>query len=745
MPAGPSLRRGTPLALGTLLGLFAAQLVGAQLPSAPLLCAAGAACLAFDLGLRLWKPGVLAVLGRVHCDETVRQLLRDLLLVMGLTHLSAVDTAARLVLVGGLLSCYGAQFVCRALGVLVRRARTLPVVTRNVDTDALRLSPAPPRLLAYPGRRMLLFSVPATSGMIATIAAQHVVWGLIGVGTSLLLFAGGTAYLATWLLPGKRPPGEEKVLRWFRDWLADYRPEVGLYFSGGSGTAYQANMWLSTLATLPRPLVVLRERPMTQQLADTDVPIVCIPRVAHLMELEHSSLKMLLHPANAPKTSQVLRIPTIKHAFTNHGESDKLSSCNPYAKVYDQVWVAGPAARLRYARADVGVDDRDVVEVGRPQLAPIRRADGPPPATRPVTVLYAPTWEGWTNDPGNTSVILAGENVVRALLADPRVRLLYRPHPMTGSVNPKAGAADARVRALIAEANAGRTAAPAAARPAPGPRRAPLRLPTGDPVAERGAVSVAGPGSADGPRPDSPAAELERQDAALAALTARAGRLAADEMERMAAQGLPRPGHAEAVAAATDAWRAAFWAAQDPAEHLVLTGSRPDLYSCFNEADVLVSDVSSVVADHLASGKPYAVVNTTGLSEDDFRAANATVRGATVLTPEADGVPALLDAVVDPGQDKLAEARTELTAYLLGPAQPPSLTRFQDAVRALCAAAEARRARHGTLPGAAQAHAAEVAELAETAESEAGGDQAVAADSSELPIAPPAAPQGATR
>ena len=90
------------------------------------------------------------------------------------------------------------------------------------------------------------------------------------------------------------------------------------------------------------------------------------------MRLEHSTLKVMLHPANSGKTSQVLRIPTIKHAFINHGESDKLSSCNPYAKAYDEVWVAGPAARERYQLADIGVEDKDVVEVGRPQLAPIR-------------------------------------------------------------------------------------------------------------------------------------------------------------------------------------------------------------------------------------------------------------------------------------------------------------------------------------------------------------------------------------
>ena len=98
------------------------------------------------------------------------------------------------------------------------------------------------------------------------------------------------------------------------------------------------------------------------------------------------------------------------------------------------MWVAGPAARERYQLADIGVDDKDVVEVGRPQLAPDPAYAGPPDRDGFTTVLYAPTWEGWTTDPGNTSVILAGENIVRELLADPEVRLLYKPHPMTGSV-----------------------------------------------------------------------------------------------------------------------------------------------------------------------------------------------------------------------------------------------------------------------------------------------------------------------
>lgn len=155
-----------------------------------------------------------------------------------------------------------------------------------------------------------------------------------------------------------------------------------------------------------RPVIVLRERFMVQKIAATDIPIVCLPKVSTLMRLEHSTLQVLVHPSNSGKTSQVLRIPTIKHTFVNHGESDKLSSCNPYAKAYDEVWVAGPAARERYALAEVGVEDKDVVETGRPQLDAVRPYTGPPTGVW-TTVLYAPTWEGWDGNPGNTSVIAA--------------------------------------------------------------------------------------------------------------------------------------------------------------------------------------------------------------------------------------------------------------------------------------------------------------------------------------------------
>ncbi|GAA2335712.1 hypothetical protein OKJ48_30130 [Streptomyces kunmingensis] len=655
--AGLAPRRVVQLsALLAMFALYAAQLVSASLPYVPVFVAASAAGIALDTYLQYKQPGLLSLLAKVRFDVTVRQLLRDMLILVGLLRIDGIEPMGEQApLLFALLAVYVLHFGCQAAAVLVRRTRTLPILTRNIDASALRLSAAPPRILARrSSHRMLAFSIPATAGLLLTAATTHAFWGGIGIGLSIVLFGGGMLYLATWLLPKKRALNEAKVMAWLDNWLAEYEPTVAMYFSGGTTSAYQANMWLSTLADADgKPLIVLRERFMVNKIDATDVPIICFPKVASMFSLENSTLKMMLHPANAAKTSQVLRIPTVKHAFINHGESDKLSSCNPYAKAYDEVWVAGPAARDRYQLADVGVEDKDVVEVGRPQLSPIKVASGPAGGDF-TTVLYAPTWEGWDGNPGNTSVILAGENIVRHLLADDRVRLIYKPHPMTGSQVPAAGAANERIMAMIREANTRRSG------PRPGPEAA---------------------------------AELARRAEALDKLTSTSFRTSADEMEKMLLQGRPDGGRAAAVAEATAAWEEAYWASFPEWEHRIVTEARPAIFGCFNQADVLVSDVSSVVSDWLASEKPYAVANTSGLTEAEFRTGFPTVGAATILAPDADGVPGLLAAVRGESDDVYAEARLELKEHLLGPSDPPSIDRFNAAVRALCARADERRVR----------------------------------------------------
>jgi hypothetical protein len=637
------------LVAAVLAAAVVAQAVAALRPHVPLLLAATAASLAVEGVLHRWQRGMVSLFAKSHADITVRHVLRDLLLVLGLLRLTPEDEeTAYTVLVAGLLAFYALHCAIQAVSVLVRRTRTLPVVTRNIDASALRLTPAPPALLRRPGPRLLVHGLPATAGLLVTAATGEPRWAAFGIAMSLGLALMGLADLLVRLLPSRRPAGEQEVLEWFDAWLAEYRPTVGLYFSGGATSAYQANMWLEPLAKLDgKPVIVLRERFMMQKIAATDVPIVCLPKVSTLLRLEQSTLQVLIHPSNSGKTSQVLRIPTIKHTFVNHGESDKLSSCNPYAKAYDEVWVAGPAARERYAAAEVGVEDKDVVEIGRPQLDAVRPYEGPP--TGAVTVLYAPTWEGWDGNPGNTSVIEAGENIVRALLADPGVRLLYKPHPLTGSVDARAGAADLRIRELVRAANRERA---------------------GERPADSG--------------------ELSRRTRELDRLTIASFRSAADSVERMLLQSTPEPGRAEAVARATAAWERAYWASLPEWEHQVVTDARPTLYACFNRADLLISDVSSVVSDFLASGKPYAVANTSGLTEAAFRAAFPTAGAATVLTPDAVGVPALLDAVRHPERDELVAARAGLKRRLLGPDEPSSQERFDMAVQALCAAARGR-------------------------------------------------------
>lgn len=246
------------------------------------------------------------------------------------------------------------------------------------------------------------------------------------------------------------------MLEWFDGWLAEHQPDTVLYFSGSPESTYQVSMWLETMEDLTRrglrPLVLLRERYTLETLAPTTVPVACVPSAVHLMNFDLSMLRVALYPANVGKNIHLLREPTMKHVFVGHGDSDKIASVNPYSKVYDEVWTAGRAGRDRYATANVGVRDEDIVEVGRPQLAPVMGGPLPRAGSVPTvsTVLYAPTWEGWTDDPGNTSLILAGEHIVRALLQSPDpVRVMYKPHPFTGTRSPLAREAHEQITAMI--------------------------------------------------------------------------------------------------------------------------------------------------------------------------------------------------------------------------------------------------------------------------------------------------------
>ena len=121
--------------------------------------------------------------------------------------------------------------------------------------------------------------------------------------------------------------------------------------------------------------------------------------------------------------------------------------------------------------------------------------------------------------------------------------------------------------------------------------------------------------------------------------------------------------------------------------HATVTGPTPTLFDCFNDADVLIADISSVLSDFIASEKPYVVTNLTGVDDAEFRKAFPSAGEAYLLDESASRLPEILELIR--GEDPLAARRRRLKTYLLGPAKPDAFTRFESAVDAAYDAAVA--------------------------------------------------------
>ncbi|MGX1130649.1 hypothetical protein RKD49_002839 [Streptomyces glaucescens] len=642
---------------------FPALMLAALVPSVPAFAAVAAVTYLADHYLHRKSSYLINRLSKVRAGLSIRFLIRQLLLILLLARLSLSDDLIFYGAVACFIAFYGLQAPHGALVTLIRNRRRMPVATRNVDLKSrIRIPDAPPRkLLHRSAEKMLHIDLAAVVGVLVAAALDLPAVGFAGIGVTMALGIGYVLVLAPYVRGRKIPPRADVVLAAVDDWLGEYRPETVLYFSGSKDSAYQVNMWLETMENLDsKPLIILRERTILDRMAPTTVPVICVPGGVHLMNMDLSSVRVALYAANVGKNIHMLRVPTMKHVFIGHGDSDKLASVNPFSKVYDEVWTAGRAGRDRYAIADVGVRDDDIVEVGRPQLAPIQpwrgtrgeAADGGCP-----TVLYAPTWEGWDGNPGNTSIVLAGENIVNRLItADPPVRVLYKPHPFTGTVSKDAKAAHQRIAALVEKAAAERAADP------------------------RFAVDSAAQAAAK--------AELARIEARLAELTGKGGEKR-DEAEATR-DGIVDAARHEEIARLRAEWNDAYWRSFPSWEHRVITGAEPRLYDCFNVSDAMVSDISSVVSDFIASGKPYAVTDSGELGVEEFKRQNTAVRAAVILSNSAAELGELLGAVRDPAADPLAQDRAELKEYLLGPAEPTSIDQFNAAVANLALKAETR-------------------------------------------------------
>lgn len=240
--------------------------------------------------------------------------------------------------------------------------------------------------------------------------------------------------------------------------------EIVVYFADEPVNLYQLRQWYAPLAELSgshRVAILSRSVHTTLALLDeSPVPVVYARTVAALeRSLRHQRARLVLYVNQNSKNFQMMRYGRRWHVFINHGESDKMYMTTNQFKAYDYSLVAGEAAlaRLRKVLWDYDFDKR-AIAIGRPQ-ADHFAGEVPYPADDRVVVLYAPTWEGDRASAAYGSVVSHGLPLVKALLASERHRVIYRPHPRSGVVDPDYGRANREIIAAIASANARNSAA----------------------------------------------------------------------------------------------------------------------------------------------------------------------------------------------------------------------------------------------------------------------------------------------
>ncbi|WP_328685939.1 hypothetical protein OG226_48575 [Streptomyces sp. NBC_01261] len=635
---------------------FAALPVFALLPSLWGFAVASAVSYLADEALHVRAPRFVRRLAALQLDRTLRFAFRTLMLLALAERMEAPDR----VLVAG-LAVFGAHFALMMLFSAVHHAisrrRVLPVAVRNLDMSGSGIQKPPPAYLYRRFlRKVLHLDLPAHAGLLVALAAGTWYPAAIGYTLTAVSAVAAVAALLTEFRRARRMPGRGEVIAEVNRQLAGYRPEVALYFSFAAVSRdfmYQVNMWIETLEQLDRrPLIILREQASFRYLSRTRIPVVCVPKADDLAELELPDVRVVLYPGNAGKNVHMLRVAEAKHVFIGHGDSDKLASSNRVSKVYDEIWVAGRAGRDRYQRVRHAISDEAIVEVGRPQLSSIRLHADHRPGPLPV-VLYAPTWEGWSDDDCHTSLIPMGVPLVEELLAQ-NVRIIYKPHPLTGRRSPEAAAADRAVQELLSNDNERR---------------------------ERPEAQAALPA---GPRLRDIQARIDEL----------AGRHGGDYTQQTRDARVPDRGDTVEWHTLHAEWHRLFWESRGPVRHQVISGQLPTLYECFNQADLLVSDVSSVVADFVASLKPYVLTNARNLPDEDFRAAYTTAGGAYLLDRECTRLPEILRSVREPRHDPMAPHRGEFKEYVLGADVPTSMERFNTAVNALGDRAAAERGEH---------------------------------------------------
>ena len=233
---------------------------------------------------------------------------------------------------------------------------------------------------------------------------------------------------------------------------------VAVFFATGPENLYQFEQWRLPLEHLARqrPVFVIVDRPDTGDLVlrGSSLPVAFARGSAALERLvAERDVRVVLYLNQLEANFRMLRFPSPVHIQIGHGESDKDSSISNQHKAYDLIFVGGDAGRDRLGQALRGFDATErTLLVGRPQLDYSYPGAPPWPRDSGTRVWYAPTWAGDRPSIAYGSLASHGVAMIEALLTDPSIRVIYRPHPRTGYTTREQRDADKAVRALLAKA-----------------------------------------------------------------------------------------------------------------------------------------------------------------------------------------------------------------------------------------------------------------------------------------------------
>lgn len=233
--------------------------------------------------------------------------------------------------------------------------------------------------------------------------------------------------------------------------------ECLVYFADDPINSYQVRQWYEPLRRLGEiyPVALMVRRPLTAKRLGSDCPVPVL-LATNMPEQEQvlssHPVRIIFYVNNNKENFLTLRYPGPIHIHLSHGESDKTSMTSNQLKAYDYAFIAGAASRTRILRALKRLDGDHLVEIGRPQLD-VPRATKESFDDDRIVVLYAPTWEGERAAMSYGSLVSHGETMVTALLADPSIRLIFRPHPRIGVRDKQQAAASKRIKAAIRAAN----------------------------------------------------------------------------------------------------------------------------------------------------------------------------------------------------------------------------------------------------------------------------------------------------